>query len=97
VLLQRDLNAVARGIPAEAGRVLDFAALTADERDAFSDFLSCARERRAWEDAEEQAKVRVQLLMGGAEEVTGLPYGAKVTWKRTAAGARRFMTKFEEE
>jgi hypothetical protein len=97
VLLQRDMNAVARGIPAEAGRVLDFFALTADERDAFADFLSCARERRAWEEAEEQAKVRVQLLMGGAEEVTGLPYGAKVTWKRTAAGARRFMTKFEEE
>lgn len=97
VLLQRDLNAVARGIPAEAGRVLDFASLTADERDVFSDFLSCTRERRAWEEQEEQAKVRVQLLMGGAEEVTGLPYGARVTWKRTANSARRFTTKFSEE
>lgn len=97
VLLQRDLNAVARGVPAETGKVLDYAALNAEERDAFSDFLSCARERRAWEDAEEQAKVRVQLLMGGAEEVVGLPHGARVTWKRTANSARRFTTKFSEE
>jgi hypothetical protein len=97
VLLQRDLNAVARGIPAEAGRVLDFATLTAGEREALAEFISCARERRAWEEQEEQAKVRVQLLMGGAEEVTGLPHGAQVTWKRTAGGTRRFMTKFDEE
>lgn len=97
VLLQRDLNAVARGVPAESGRVLDYATLNADEREVFSDFLSCARERRAWGDAEEQAKARVQLLMGGAEEVVGLPHGARVTWKRTANSARRFTTKFSEE
>jgi hypothetical protein len=90
VLMDRDRNAVARGFRAEKGRALDFEALPPVSQVAFQELLDATRQRRAWEEREEQAKTRVQLLLGSAEEVRGLPGGARVTWKSTKSGSRRF-------
>jgi hypothetical protein len=93
VMMERDLHAVARGRRAEKGNVLDFERLVPVEQATVLELLEATRQRRAWGAEEEQCKARVQLLMGGAEEVRGLPGGARVTWKDTKAGTRVFTVK----
>lgn len=93
-LLERDVRAVARGLKAEEGRALDFERLGPPEQAVVLEALEAARERRRWEALEEQASARVRLLMGGAEELHGLPGGARVTWKARTDGVRVF--KFNE-
>lgn len=92
-LPQRDMRSVAKSIRAEAGRVLEFDSLPPAEQALLLDLLDANRQRKAWEKAEEQAEARVKLAMGTAEEVRGLPGGARVAWKDTSApgGTRRFQ------
>lgn len=89
-LLQRDVRAVAKSLRAEAGRVLEFDQLQPDEQALVLELLDANRQRKAWDRTEEQAAARVRLLMGTAEEVRGLPGGARVAWKESQAGVRRF-------
>jgi hypothetical protein len=89
-LLERDLRAVARGLKAEPGRVLDFDRLQPHEQAQVLELLDANRQRKAWADKEEQAAARVRLLMATAEEVRGLPGGARVSWKESQSGMRRF-------
>jgi hypothetical protein len=93
VLMERDLHAIARGFKGERGRALDFEKLAPVAKTVFHELLEATRQRRAWEEVEEQAKARVQLLLGSAEEVRGLPDGARVLWKTNKAGSRRFEVK----
>jgi hypothetical protein len=90
VLLERDRQAVARGFRGEKGRALDFERLSPVEQTVFQDLLEATRQKRLWAEREEQAKTRVQLHMREVEEVRGLPGGARVTWKSTKSGTRRF-------
>jgi hypothetical protein len=91
-LLERDLRAVARGLKAELGRVLDFDRLPPAEQALVLELLDANRQRKIWADKEEQAAARVRLLMATAEEVRGLPSGARVSWKDVSGvrGTRRF-------
>lgn len=89
-LAERDLKAIARGLPASRGEVLDFDKLTPEKQAILADVAEAARQRRAWERAEEQAIARAQLLLGGTEEVHGMPGGVRVTWRATKKGIRRF-------
>jgi hypothetical protein len=89
-LLERDLRAVAKGLKAEPGRVLDFDRLPPAEQALVLELLDANRQRKAWADKEEQAAARVRLLMATAEEVRGLPGGARVTWRERQSG-RVFM------
>lgn len=90
LLTERDMRAVARGLRAESGKVLDFERLTGPEQALVLELLEANRQRKAWSEREEQAAARVKLAMATAEEVRGLPGGARVAWKETSAGARRF-------
>lgn len=90
-LAERDVRAVARGFRAEAGKVLDFEALAGPEQALLLDLLEANRQRKAWAKQEEQAEARVKLAMGTAEEVRGLPGGARVAWKERQAGMRVFQ------
>lgn len=92
-LMERDVRAVARGLRAEPGRALDFERLPGPEQALVLDLLEANRQRKAWEKQEEQAEARVKLAMGTAEEVRGLPGGARVAWKASSAqgGTRRFQ------
>lgn len=87
---ERDLRAVAKGLKAEPGRVLDFDRLPPHEQAQVLELLDANRQRKAWADREEQAAARVRLLMATAEEVRGLPGGARVAWKEMSGGSRRF-------
>lgn len=89
-LLERDLRAVAKGLRAEPGRVLDFDRLPSHEQALVLELLDANRQRKAWAEKEEQAAARVRLLMATAEEVRGLPGGARVSWKEGQTGMRRF-------
>ncbi len=91
-LLERDLRAVAKGLKAEPGRALDFDRLPPVEQALVLELLDANRQRKAWAEKEEQASARVRLLMATAEEVRGLPGGARVTWKDVSGdrGTRRF-------
>jgi hypothetical protein len=89
-LLERDLRAVAKGLKAEPGRVLDFDRLPPAEQALVLELLDANRQRKAWADKEEQAAARVRLLMATAEEVRGLPGGARISWKEMSSGGRRF-------
>jgi hypothetical protein len=89
-LLERDLRAVAKGLKAEPGRVLDFDRLPPAEQALVLELLDANRQRKAWAEKEEQAAARVRLLMATAEEVRGLPGGARVTW-RERQSCRVFM------
>lgn len=89
-LLERDLRAVAKGLKAEPGRVLDFDRLQPAEQALVLDLLDANRQRKAWAEKEEQAAARVRLLMATAEELNGLPGGARVSWKEGQTGMRRF-------
>jgi hypothetical protein len=90
LLTERDMRAVSRGARAEPGRVLDFERMDPAEQALVLELLEANRQRKAWEKAEEQAEARVKLAMGTAEEVRGLPGGARVAWKEGKSGARRF-------
>lgn len=92
-LLQRDLRAVAKSLRAELGRVLEFDALPPHEQALLLELLDANRQRKAWATAEEQAAARVRLLMATAEEVRGLPGGARVTWADRQSGMRVFQVK----
>lgn len=96
VVLDRDAHAVAKGIRA-SGLTLDYGALNEAGRQAFSRLLEAAKQKRAWEAEEDAARVGVQLLMGGCEDVAGLPDGSRVTWKGSQTGVRRFVTKLPKE
>jgi predicted phage-related endonuclease len=87
---ERDARAVSRGVKAEPGRVLDFDQMQPAEQALLTDLLDCARERREWERLEAQAELRTKLVMGTADEVRGLPGGARVTWRARADGVRVF-------
>jgi hypothetical protein len=89
-LTDRDLKAVARGISSKPGEVLDFGRLHPVHQATVADLLEAVRERKRWKELEEQAVVRVQLLMGTAEEIRGLDGGARVTWSTIKGGSRRF-------
>lgn len=89
-LLERDMRAVARGLRAEPGRVLDFERLNAGTQALLTELLEANRQRKAWTNAEEQAAARVRLAMATAEEVRGLPGGARVVWKDVSGAGRRF-------
>lgn len=89
-LLERDLRAVAKGLRAEPGRALDFDRLPPADQALVLELLDANRQRKAWAEKEEQAAARVRLLMATAEEVRGLPGGARVTWKDVSGGGRRF-------
>lgn len=93
VLMDRDIHAVGRGFRAEKGKALDFQALSPEVQAGYLRLLEATRARREWEAEEEQAKARVQLYMRGAEEVRGLPGGARVTWKGTKSGSRTFTVR----
>lgn len=98
LVLDRDAHAVAKGLRV-SGLTLDYGALNEAGRAAFVRLVEAAKQRRAWEAEEDAARVGVQLLMGGCEDVAGLPDGARVTWKGTsgAAGTRRFTVKLPKE
>lgn len=89
-LLERDLRAVAKGLRADPGRVLDLERLPPAEQALVLELLDANRQRKAWAEKEEQAAARVRLLMATAEEVRGLPGGARVSWKELSSGQRRF-------
>jgi hypothetical protein len=89
-LRERDVRAVARGFKAEPGLVKDFDALGPADQSILLEVLEATRERRKWEKLEEQAISRAQLSLGGAEEVKGLPGGARITWKARQDGVRVF-------
>jgi hypothetical protein len=91
-VLDRDAHAVAKGTRGE-GLVLDYERLQPSESAQVDTLLDCVRQRKGWEEAEGQARTRVQLLMGGAEEVRGLPGGDRVTWRASQTGVRRFTVK----
>jgi hypothetical protein len=97
LLTDRDVRAVARGQRAEKGRVVDFDALAPPEQSAILEIVEASRQRKSWEAAEEQARARVQVLMGGIEEVAGCPGGARVCWREMSSGARRFEVKEPKE
>jgi hypothetical protein len=92
LLTERDMRAVS-ATRAEAGRVLDFERMDPAEQALVLELLEANRQRKAWEKAEEQAEARVKLAMGTAEEMRGLPGGARVAWKGSsdATGKRRFQ------
>lgn len=98
LVLGRDAHAVAKGLRA-TGLTLDYAALNEAGRKAVARLLEAAKQRRAWEAEEDAARVGVQLLMGGCEDVVGLPGGVRVTWKGVsgASGTRRFVVKLPKE
>lgn len=96
VVLDRDAHAVAKGLRA-SGLRLDYTSLGEAARADVDRLLDAARQRRAWEAEEDAARVRVQLLMGGCEEVTGLPDGTRVTWRGMSEGSRRFVVKLPKE
>lgn len=96
VVLERDARAVAKGLRAEGVPPLDYGALDASGRRAVDRLVEAVRQKRAWEAEEDAAKVGVQLLMGGCEEVVGHPE-ARVTWKGTSGGGRRFVVKLKTE
>lgn len=89
LLTERDMRAVS-ATRAEAGRVLDFERMSPAEQALMLELLDANRQRKAWEKAEEQAEARVKLAMATAEEVRGLPGGARVAWKTSQTGVRRF-------
>lgn len=91
-LAERDVRAVARGFRADVGKVLDFEALAGPEQALVLELLEANRQRKAWAKQEEQAEARVKLAMGTAEEVRGLPGGARVAWKGSSdpGSTRRF-------
>lgn len=89
-LLERDLRAVASGLKADPGRVLNFDRLPPAEQALYLELLDANRQRKAWAEKEEQAAARVRLAMATAEEVRGLPGGARVAWKEMSGGGRRF-------
>ena len=93
VLMDRDTHAVERGFRAEKGAALEYERLSPVEQALVGELLEAVRQRRAWEEQEEQVKARVQLLLGRAEELRGCPGGARVTWKATKSGTRRFEVK----
>lgn len=86
----RDLNAIAKGTPAEPDTALDFETLPKSARAAVLDLLEANRQRKDWKEKEDQEIARVQLHMGKADEIRGLPGGARVTWKMIKGGSRRF-------
>lgn len=92
-LLERDLRAVARGLRAEPGRVLDFDHLPPAEQALYLELLDANRQRKAWADKEEQAAARVRLAMATAAEVRGLPSGVRVLWQDRKDGTRVFQVK----
>lgn len=96
LVLDRDAHAVAKGLRA-SGLTLDYATLDESGQKAFGRLLEAAKQRRAWEAEEDAARVGVQLLMGGCEEVAALPDGARVTWKGSQTGVRRFSVKLPKE
>jgi hypothetical protein len=97
-LTDRDVRAVARGHRAEKGRVVDFDALAPPEQAAIIEVVEASRQRKSWESAEEQARARVQVLMGGIEEVAGCPGGARVCWREmSSSGGRRFTIREPRE
>jgi hypothetical protein len=89
-LLERDLRAVAKGLKAEPGRVLDFDRLPPAEQALVLELLDANRQRKAWAEKEEQAAARVRLLMATAEEIRGLPGEVRVTWQDRSDGVRVF-------
>jgi hypothetical protein len=92
-LLERDLRAVAKGLKAEPGRVLDFDRLPTHEQALVLELLDANRQRKAWAEKEEQAAARVRLLMATAEEVRGLPGGVRVLWQERKDGTRVFQVR----
>ena len=92
VLMDRDVHAVTRGFLAERGKALEYERLGAVEQALLGELLGAVRQRRLWEEQEEQVKARVQLMLGSAEEVRGCPGGARVTWKATKTG-RTFIVR----
>ena len=90
VVLDRDVDAVRRGLRATKGSALDFDALSYVEQAVLLEVVEASRQRKQWEGLEEQARMRAQLLMGGTEEVRGLPGGARVTWRARQNGMRVF-------
>lgn len=89
LVLDRDAHAVAKGLRA-SGLTLDYYTLNEEGQRAFGRLLEAAKQRRAWEAEEKAARVGVQLLMGGCEDVVGLPDGARVTWECRTDGVRVF-------
>jgi hypothetical protein len=96
-LLGRDAHAVRKGLRAEKGTALDFDALSPVEQAVLLEVVEASRQRKQWEGLEEQARTRAQLLMGGTEEVRGLPGGAVVRWREMSAGTRRFEIREPKE
>lgn len=92
LLTERDMRVVSAA-RAEAGRVLEFEWMAPAEQALALELLDANRQRKAWEKAEEQAETRVKLAMGTAEEVRGLPGGARVAWRGVSEGSgkRRFQ------
>lgn len=92
-LLERDLRAVAKGLKAEPGRVLNFDSLPPAEQALYLELLDANRQRKEWADREEQAAARARLAMATAEEVRGLPSGVRVTWQDRKDGTRVFQVR----
>lgn len=89
---ERDVRAVAHGLRAEPGKVLDFERMAPGEQAALLALLEANRQRKETADAEKQAAVRAKLAIGTAEEVRGLPGGVRVTWRASDPGSiRRFV------
>lgn len=90
LLTERDMDAVRRR--KATGEVLHFERLGPTEQALLVELAEAAAQERAWRRSAEQVRARVQLLMGGADEVVGVPGLKSLTWKDTAAG-RRFIVK----
>lgn len=90
LLTERDMDAVRRR--KATGEVLHFERLGTVEQALLLELAEASTQERAWGRTLAQVRARVQLLMGGAEEVRGVPGLKSLTWKDTAQG-RRFIVR----
>lgn len=90
VLMDRDRQAVKRGLKATKGKAVDINAMPPPSQAAVISYLEAVRQRKTWTDLETDRAATVQLLMGDTEEIHGLDGGARVTWKEIKGGSRRF-------
>lgn len=97
VVLDRDAHAVAKGLRARKGEWVDFECLSPADQSVLLSVVDASRQRKQWEALEDEARARAQLVMGGAEEVRGLPGGAVVRWRASQTGVRRFEVREPKE
>lgn len=99
VLLSRDMDAVARGQPKPGPDAvpLDYERLGPVQQALVREWLEAYRGMTGWGAMEEQHRARLQLMLGGAPGLVGLPGGGRIDWKCTKSGTRPWKPKVPEE